>query len=160
MDYSYYVNLLHFLLYLGSIRVSLVSPHVTTCSPDVVHYSERVSNQSQLDRFLDNITSQKRDLGCRYPSYIQLSLTANTYQLNITKFVHGVDLKENDTLMVEGEGAYISCTGVDGVHASNLYLSIARASMVVFDGLVFTGCLRPIFVEEVKTVVIQNCAFL
>ncbi|XP_065908085.1 uncharacterized protein [Dysidea avara] len=133
MDYSYYVNLFHFLLYLGSIR---------------------------LDRFLDNITSQKRDSGCRYPRYIQLSLTANTYQLNITKFVHGVDLKENDTLMVEGEGAYISCTGVDGVHASNLYLSIARASMVVFDGLVFTGCLRPIFVEEVKTVVIQNCAFL
>ena len=160
MDCSYFVNLLRVLLFLGSLRVSLVSPHVTTCSADVIHYSERLSNQSQLDRFLDSIISRRRNSGCHSsPRHIQLSLTANSYQLNITKFVLGVDLKGNDSLKVEGEGerVYICCTGVDGVHASNLYLS--KASMVVFDGLVFTRCLRPIYVEEVNTVVIQNCVF-
>ena len=86
-----------------------------------------------------------------------MSLTANSYQLNVTKFVHGVDLKENDSLkmQVERDRAYIRCTGV--VYASNLLLS--KASMVVFDGLVFTECLRPIYLEEVNNVVIQNCVF-
>ena len=127
------------------------------CGADAVHsYSKRVSNQLQLDRFLDNITSWTREPRRRYPRCIQLSLTGDSYQLNVTKFVRGLNLKENDSLKVEveGERAYISCMDV---HASSLLLS--RASMVVFDGLVFTGCLRPIYVEEVNTVVIQNCVF-
>ncbi|XP_065907172.1 uncharacterized protein [Dysidea avara] len=58
-------------------------------------------------------------------------------------------------MQVERDRAYIRCTGV--VYASNLLLS--KASMVVFDGLVFTECLRPIYLEEVNNVVIQNCVF-
>ena len=36
---------------------------------------------------------------------------------------------------------------------------ISRASLVLMDGLVFTGCPVPIMIEEASSVVIQNCVF-
>ena len=128
----------------------------TTCSSQ---YFEQISDQLQLDRFIDNITSWRREPGHHCPRCIHLSLVANSYQLNVTKFVRGLDLRENDSLKVEVKGhrAYISCTDVDSSHASNLLLS--RAALVVFDGLMFTGCFFPIYVEEVNSVMIQNCIF-
>ena len=78
------------------------------------------------------------------------------------KFVHGVDLKENDSLTVTGEVSAVIINCVDDARSILEYLQSRRllhASVVIFDGLVFTGCLLPIYVEEVNTVVIQNCVF-
>ena len=117
--------------------------------------AHRVANQSQLDNFLDKITRNEQ-----VSRMIQLSLTANVYQLNITKFVSGV--KENGSLVVEGVEGTVHIICVDEPNLSRKYLQSRRllnASMVVFDGVVFTGCLLPIYVEQVNTVVIKNCIF-
>ena len=127
--------------------------------------TKQASNQSQLDQFLDNILSQRQDQD--RARCIQLSLAGGIYRLNVTKFVHGLELKEYDSLIVRGEGGVVNiyCLSIDSATMSpkmSDYLQsrrILNASMVVFDGLVFTGCLLPIYVEEVKTVVIQNCVF-
>jgi len=129
-----------------------------TSLPCVAH---RVFNQSQLENFLDNITSESRR-NEQVPRTIQLSLIANIYLLNITKFVSGV--KENDSLVVEGLGGVvdISCLEDPNANVSEEYLQSRRllnASMVVFDGVMFTGCILPIYVEQVDAVVIQNCVF-
>ena len=124
-----------------------------------------VTNQLQLDRFLDNITLQRegRDSRC-----IHLTLTTGSYQLNITKFVHAVDLKNNDSLIVRGESSPVTmhCVAEDGTSNGStrivenlLNRRLLNASMIVFDGLVFTGCVLPVYVEEVSTVVIRNCVF-
>ena len=132
----------------------------------VQRVTKQVSNQLQLDQFLDNITSQRQDRG--RARCIQLSLSGGTYHLNVTKFVHGIDLKKNDSLIVRGEHGAVNiyCLVDDSANISQNGISeflqsrrILNASMVVFDGLVFTGCLLPIYVEKVNTVVIQNCVF-
>ena len=121
-----------------------------------------VSNQSELDIWLDDMTLERTQN--RGPRCIQLSLTANEYQLNVTNFARGVDLMENDSLLVRGKGS-ISCNSAANLFGEDSvadYLSstkLSKASLVVFDGLVFTGCVLPVNVEEVDTVVIQNCVF-
>jgi len=133
---------------------------------DVQNVNRQVLNQSQLDRFIDNLISQRQEDQGR-PRCIQLSLAGGTYQLNMTKFIHGVDLKENDGLIVRGEGGAVNiqCLITDSANMSqNIsgFLQSRRllnASMVVFDGLTFTRCLLPVYVEQVNFVMIQNCVF-
>jgi len=131
---------------------------------DYLNVTNHVSNQSMLDQFLDNLVSQRQN---SRPRCIQLSLASGNYQLNIAKFVERVDLKENDRLIVRGKGDVVN------IHClikndSNVFQKISKflqsrrllnAGMVVFDRLVFTRCLLPIYVEEVNTVMIKNCEF-
>ena len=122
----------------------------------------RVSDQFQLDRFIDNITSLQPDE--QQPRTIQLSLTPNVYQLNITKFVRRVNALDNYILIVKGENGEVllNCVDEGVVNISREHLQNRRmlqASMIVLDRLVFTGCVLPVYVEEVDTVVIQNCVF-
>jgi len=125
--------------------------------------TRQASNQSQLDQFLDNLESQRQD-DQRRPRCIQLSLAGGEYKLNMTKFIHGVDLKENDSLIVRGEGGTVSidCLVMDSAKNILGFLRSRRllnAFVVVFDGLMFTRCLLPIYVEQVNFVMIQNCVF-
>ena len=125
--------------------------------------TRQASNQSQLDQFLDNLESQRQD-DQRRPRCIQLSLAGGEYKLNMTKFIHGVDLKENDSLIVRGEGGTVSidCLVMDSAKNILGFLRSRRllnAFVVVFDGLMFTRCLLPIYVEQVSFVMIQNCVF-
>jgi len=122
----------------------------------------RVSDQFQLDCFIDNITSQQPDE--QQPRTIQLSLTPNVYQLNVTKFVRRVDALDDYILIVKGENGevLINCMDEGIVSISREHLQnrrILKASMIVLDRLVFSGCVLPVYVEEVDTVVIQNCVF-
>jgi len=71
-------------------------------------------------------------------------------------------VKENGSLVVEGVEGIVHIICVDEPNLSRKYLQSRRllnASMVVFDGVMFTGCLLPIYVEQVNTVVIKNCIF-
>jgi len=155
----------HRLLFLGVFVVLTPGNGIIACSALGVISDEinQVSSQSQLDQFLDNLTLLTQDR----PRCIQLSLASGNYKLNISKFVQRLGLKENDGLIVRGEGGVvkISCLIKD---VSNVFQNISEflqsrrlfnASMVVFDGLVFTRCLLPIYVEEVNNVTIQNCVF-
>jgi len=141
---------------------------ISDCSATgyVLNVTRKASNQSQLDQFLDNLISQRQEDQGR-PRCIQLLLAGGTYQLNVTKFIHGVDFKENDSLIVKGEGGEVNihCLITDSANMSqniSEFLQSRRlqnASMVVFDGLMFTHCLLPIYVEKVNFVMIQNCVF-
>ena len=158
-----------------SVLVALMNGSWASATSDCsalvgVTYSDvltrQASNQSQLDQFLDNLTSQRQQCQGR-TRCIQLSLAGGAYQLNVTKFIHAVDLKENDSLIVRGEGGAVNihCLLTDNANMSQSisgFLQSRRllnASMVVFDGLMFTHCLLPINVEQVNFVMIQNCVF-
>ena len=131
---------------------------VEVCASNVGNIT--ITNQSELDQFLDNATSSRRDnLRC-----IHLSLEAgNSYKLDIVKFMQ-LNLEHNASLTVVGEGGGvdINCTTSlsDLEELRKLNLSLSRASLVLLDGLVFTSCPVPIVIEEVLTVVINNCHFL
>ncbi|XP_065904297.1 uncharacterized protein [Dysidea avara] len=117
-----------------------------------------ITKQSELDQFLNSATSRDK-VRC-----VHLSLAAgNSYKLNIVKFMQ-INLEHNASLIVVGEGGGvdINCTASlsDLEELRKLNLSLSRASLVLLDGLVFTSCPVPIVIEEVLTVVINNCYFL
>ncbi|XP_065913374.1 uncharacterized protein [Dysidea avara] len=150
-------------LYIGLVCLTVVRVVVSsTAYCSTTNFT--VSNQSQLVRLLDNMTLLMKEEG---PRCIQLSLAANIYDMfAIAEFVSRVHLTILDSLVVVGEVSGmvdINCDNVTMVseknYLNNTDVKIIRTSMVVFDGLQFTRCLLPIHVEEVNTVVIQNCVF-
>ena len=128
------------------------------CADDLADWTVTITNQSELNQFLNNATSRD-NIRC-----VHLSLAAgNSYKLDIVKFMQ-INLEHNASLTVVGEGGGvdINCTASlsDLEELRKLNLSLSRASLVMLDGLVFTSCPLPIVIEEVLTVVINNCHFL
>ncbi|XP_065905479.1 uncharacterized protein [Dysidea avara] len=128
------------------------------CADDLADWTVTITNQSELNQFLNNATSRD-NIRC-----VHLSLAAgNSYKLDIVKFMQ-INLEHNASLIVVGEGGGvdINCTASlsDLEELRKLNLSLSRASLVMLDGLVFTSCPLPIVIEEVLTVVINNCHFL
>ena len=124
------------------------------CHQSAVWRNVTVSNQSQLDEFVTNISSQYEDM-C-----IQLSLTGNSFKLDLLQLMR-INLT-NDSLVITGDSVIINCTTnvTDSEELRKLLQPISRALLVLFDGLVFTKCPVPIVFEEVANVIIQNCVFL
>ena len=69
----------------------------------------------------------------------------------------------NGSLIMRSSGgtAEINCsTGISDLEElSKTIKPLSRASLVLLDGLVFTGCPVPILIEETSNVVIKNCVF-
>ena len=156
MDYDTSYVILLYILFFGLVGEGLASPSSANVPRNALRYFVRVANQLDLDRFIANVTTQSQEMS-RYPMCIHLSLATNfeadSYQVDLTKLVLGVSLNKNDSLRVEvaeGGRANISCKGA---------MKFSKASLILFDGLLFTGCAVPVYVEEVDTVVMQNCVF-
>ena len=114
--------------------------------------SVRVTNQSQLDKFMNgtNVTDTHLTLAGN-----------NTYVLDIVKLIN--IYKDSSRLIMESKGgpAEITCTASepDPEKLKEVAQPISRVSLVQMDGLIFTGCPIPIMIEEVDNVTIQNCTF-
>ena len=120
------------------------------CSEDNVIL---VSNQSEIDRFMDT--------GPPIATCVHLCLVGgNTYKVNMMKMMlWGTD----NSLIMESKNdtAKIDCTA-DSSDLEELRKTLhplSRASLVLLDGLIFTGCPVPILIEEASNVFIKNCVF-
>ena len=129
-------------------------------SEDPIIWNVSVSTQSQLDQFMENVTAHNDR---RNTSYLHLSLAGeNSYTLDIVKLMN-ISLTTDGSLILESKGrlADIDCTSShsDLKELKEVVQAISRASLVLMDGLVFTGCPVPIMIEEAYNVTIQNCVF-
>ena len=113
-----------------------------------------ISTQLELNRFMENATtySDKRNSRC----YHLLLAGENNYIVDILSLMK-IGTNGNLIVMSEGGLAEISCTA--NKELPQVELSLSRASLVLLDGLIFTGCPVPILIEEASNVVIQNCVF-
>ena len=118
------------------------------------------STQLELTQFIENVTTYtdlKNITNCLY-----LSLAGGSnYELDIIKLIK---ISINGSLLLESKdgSANIACTagGSFDLEAIRQTLQpLSRASLVLLDGLIFTGCPVPILIEEASNVVIQNCVF-
>ena len=123
-------------------------------------WNATIVNQLQLTQFIDNVTMYTdhwNTTNCLY-----LSLTGGTnYELDIVKLMK---ISVNGSLVMESEGgsADMNCTidpQYDLEELSQTLQPLSRASLVLLDGLIFTGCPVPILIEEASNVAIQNCVF-
>ena len=127
---------------------------------DEMIWNISVTNQSQLDQFMENVTAYNNR---RNTGYLHLSLAGNnSYTLDIVKLMN-VSLTNDGKLIVESKGgsAEIDCRASqpDLKELCKVVQPISRASLVLMDGLVFTGCPVPIMIEKAYNVTIQNCVF-
>ena len=116
-----------------------------------------VSSQSQIDQ----LTTHDAATLLGSPTCIQFLLVGGTtYEVNMMKIML---LATNASLIMESKGgaAEINCTAdsSDLEELSRTIQPLSRASLVLLDGIVFTGCPAPILLKEVSNVVIQNCVF-
>ena len=114
-----------------------------------------ISTQLELNRFMENAPtthSDKRSSSCYH---ILLGGESNY----IVDIVSLMKIGTNGSLIVMSESglAEISCTA--NKEPPQVVMSLSRASLVLLDGLIFTGCPVPILIEEASNVVIQNCVF-
>ena len=119
-----------------------------------------VTTQSQLDQFMENVTAynDRRNTSC-----LHLSLAGdNNYMLDIVKLMN-ISLTNDSSLILESKGrpAEIDCTASqsDVKELKEVVQPISRASLVLLDGLVITGCPVPLMIEKSSNITIQNCVF-
>ena len=129
-------------------------------SEDPMVWNVSVSTQSQLDQFMENMTAYNDR---RNTSYLHLSLAGdNNYMLDIIKLMN-ISLTNGGSLILESKGgsAEIDCIAnqSDVNELKEVVQPISRASLVLMDGLVITGCPVPLMIEEASNVTIQNCVF-
>ena len=138
-----------------------MNSEITTIKLDPVIWNASVTTQSQLDQFMENVTAYNDR---RNTSYLHLSLAGetNSYTLDIVKLMN-ISLTNGGSLILESKGgsAEIDCTASqsDLKELKEVVQPISRASLVLMDGLVFTGCPVPIMIEEASNVTIRNCVF-
>ena len=99
----------------------------------------------------------------RNMSFLYLSLAGdNNYVLDIIKLMN-ISLSNDSSLILESKGgsAKIDCIASqsDVKKLKEVVQPISRASLVLMDGLVITGCPVPLMIEEASNVTIQNCVF-
>jgi len=117
-----------------------------------------ITDQRELDEFIqDSIVSNSRNA----TRCVHLSLVGDSFKLDLLQLMR-INLGTNGSLMITGNSVIISCTTnvTDLEELRDILQPISRALLVLLDGLVFTRCPVPIVIEEMSTVIIQNCVFL
>ena len=129
----------------------------------VVRWNISIDEQEELDEFIDNATSTNDKDRC-----IQLFLTGESYTLDVMKIM-GIKLGTGGGLVIVGVAnnapVTINCVATsnaisDSEELINNSTLVAKVSLVVLDGLLFTECPVPVVLEEVSTVIVQNCVFM
>ena len=120
-----------------------------------------IRDQKELDNFVENIaTSTDGDID----RCIQLYLTGESYRLDVIKLMQ-VKLGTGGGLVVVGViSPQVKITCVASLSTLEELRSalnpISNVSLVALYGLMFSGCPVPIVLEEVSTVIVQNCNFM
>ena len=132
--------------------------YIFKCSDDIYNWTVSVHDQAALDDFMKQATLPIRDNNTS--RCIQLSLAGDIrYRLNIVEMMQ-IQLGTAGGLIVEGaasEGAVeIDCMA----RVSDIVKPISNTSLVIFDWLKFVKCPVPILIEEVSSVLVQNCKFV
>ena len=119
-----------------------------------------ISEQGDLDDFVDSITSFTNIKD----RCIQLFLTGESYTLDMVKIMR-IKLGSDGGLVIVGlsdQSVKLNCvadaSGLEDLR--NSLKPLANVSLVVLDGLIFTECPVPVVLEEVSTVIVQNCVFM
>ena len=127
----------------------------------VIKSNISISEQSDLNDFIGNVTSFTDDDKDRC---IQLLLTGKSYSLDMIKIMR-IKLGTGGGLVIVGvpdQPVKINCiadaSGLEDLR--NSLKPLANVSLVVLDGLLFTECPVPVVLEEVSTVIVQNCVFM
>ena len=120
-----------------------------------------INGQEELSNFVDNVTSFMDDDTDRC---IQLFLTSKVYKLDLIKIM-GIKLGTGGGLVMIGVAnprVTIDCvSNISGLEELRSNLKpLANISLVVLNGLRFAGCPIPVVLEEVSTVIVQNCDFM
>ena len=120
-----------------------------------------INGQEELDNFIDDVISFMDDDTDRC---IQLFLTREVYKLDMIKVMR-VKLGTVGGLVMVGVAnprVTINCVAnISGLEELRSNLKpIANVSLVVLNGLKFAGCPVPVVLEEVSTVIVQNCDFM
>ena len=131
---------------------------------ELLVWNVSVSSQLELNQFIENVTTNSEKKKSTI-NYLHLSLAGGKkYLLDI---VNLMKISVKGSLIMKGEGglAEISCTTdrndsrSDFKKLRQITKPLSCASLVLLDGLIFTGCPVPILIEEASNVVIQNCVF-
>ena len=114
-----------------------------------------INGQSELNDFINKLPDNDED------RCIQLSLTGKSYTLDMTNITR-MKLGAGGGLVivsVVNPRVTISIANVSNLEELINSSLVANVSLVVLDGLVFTECPVPVVLEEVSTVIVQNCEF-
>ena len=119
-----------------------------------------INEQEELNDFVDSVTSVADDKD----RCIQLLLTGNSYALDIIKIMR-IKLGTGGGLVIVGVAkplVTINCIAnfSDLEELKKELKPLASISLVVLDGLLFAECPVPVVLEEVSTVIVQNCVFM
>ena len=118
------------------------------------------TTQLELTQFIENITTYKDLKNVTNCLYLSLA-GGNNYELDIIKLIK-ISINGSLVLKSKDGSANINCTVGSSSDLEALRQTLqplSRASLVLLDGLIFTGCPVPILIEEASNVVIQNCVF-
>lgn len=141
---------------LGIVVVSASRRNITVTS-----YCERdcwnvlITNQSELDHFVESIRIYHSDGSCIY-----LSLVGNrSYTLDIVDYMNVTSffIANGGSLIMQGIGGKVD---INCVSSRSDVRPISNALLVILDGLVFINCPVPVLIEEVSMVMVKNCVFL
>ena len=153
---------------LRSILASLLymwcwKTYAVCCNENLVVWNTTIVDQLQLNQFIENVTTYTNHWNTTNCLYLSLGGGTN-YELDIVKLMK---ISVSGSLVMESKdgSTEINCTidqqlymyGVEQLYQTVQPLS--HASLVLLDGLIFTGCPVPILIEEASNVVIQNCVF-
>lgn len=125
----------------------------------VVRWNVSIDEQEELDNFFHTVTSTNDD------RCIQLFLTGKSYSLDIIKIMR-MKLGTGGGLVIVGVAnplVAINCVAPNVSDLEELINNstlVANVSLVVLDGLLFAECPVPVVLEEVSTVIVQNCVFM
>ena len=158
------MNPLTFSLVAGAVLFSGVLTWSTDAayrgSGDLVVWNVTINSQLEMNRFIANVTAYSNKRGTVDCLYLSLAGGTN-YEIDIVKLLNINVTNGNLIVKSKGGSVEINCTA----HSSDLenltqtLHPLSRASLVLLDGLIFTGCPVPILIEEASNVVIQNCVF-
>lgn len=125
-----------------------------------------INNQSDLDQNLEGLRCTANGTapvgGSRPSRNITIKMNANDYILDIVEFVNAVNLTDGDVFTLRGTGGTIniSCSSYSNTSYDLLRMaSFKRALEIVYDGITFTSCPAPLRIEDVTSVIIENCVF-
>ena len=160
--FGHLMSLLLYILLFGCSNVD--SSDVVDCFSErfdsVTRWNISINGQEELDRFVNNITSLNDDVD----RCIQLFLTGKSYDLDVIRIM-ATKLGNYGGLVMMGVAdplvtinCFANSSGLEVLR--NSLKPLANVSLVVLDGLLFTECPVPVVLEEVSTVIVQNCVFM
>ena len=144
----------------------LVISAILLLSTGVCSYRQRdwnviITNQSELDLFVATARLNHDSHMC-----INLSLVGNSsYTLDIVDFMNvtSFSIANNGSLIMQAIGGKVEINCVSSLSDLEELLQIlqpiSNALLVMLNGFVFNNCPVPVLIEEVSTVMVQNCVF-